>query len=330
MTLLGATVLAGCGDRPASSSDADQAVPVHEGRWERVRGPARGGRGFQNMVPVVVGDGVVLIAGVDYDQQVMKALVLDPEARRWSLAAPSDIWWRFGISAVEAAGRVIAFGGCCGGGGHGSQAPGTIYDPERDRWSPVSHSPLGVRYNHTAVSTGEEMIVWGGTEGLNDLVSEELRRDGTAYDPRSDSWRAVASAPLRARERHTAVWTGEEMIIWGGSRPGRQGGRLLDGAAYDPQQDRWRRLRRFPLLPDPPRSRHLLVKSQNPPISPTRSQRVLHLPIPSFIRPFPTSLPDPHPTTGHLTIHLWEGRWSDADRALRTPLQSRTVRTARP
>ena len=42
------------------------------------------------------------------------------------------------------------------------------------------------------------------------------------------------------------------MIIWGGSRPGRQGGRLLyDGAAYDPQQDRWRRLAPTDLMQAP-------------------------------------------------------------------------------
>lgn len=39
------------------------------------------------------------------------------------------------------------------------------------------------------------------------------------------------------REGHTAVWTGTEMIVWGGFR---QTGPLSDGGAYDPANDRWR------------------------------------------------------------------------------------------
>jgi hypothetical protein len=54
------------------------------------------------------------------------------------------------------------------------------------------------------------------------------------------SWRSLALAPLRARSHHHAVWSGREMIVWGGQTP--DGRPLTDGAAYDPQQDRWRRI----------------------------------------------------------------------------------------
>lgn len=145
---------------------------------------------------------------------------------------------------------MILWGGCCGGGSRGSEAPGAIYDGEADRWMPLGPGPAGNRYNHTAVWTGEEMIVWGGVEG--DSYPERLLTDGAAYDPGSDTWRATAPAPLSPRERHVAVWTGEEMIVWGGSRPGRRGARLLyDGAAYDPARDRWREIAsmRLPATP---------------------------------------------------------------------------------
>jgi hypothetical protein len=39
------------------------------------------------------------------------------------------------------------------------------------------------------------------------------------------------------------VWTGREVVYWGGDRPGR----APEGAAYDPQANRWRRLSRSPL-----------------------------------------------------------------------------------
>ena len=56
------------------------------------------------------------------------------------------------------------------------------------------------------------MIVWGGLDnGGNDLNT------GGRYNPSTDSWTATSTtnAPA-ARYSHTAVWTGSEMIVWGG------------------------------------------------------------------------------------------------------------------
>ena len=56
------------------------------------------------------------------------------------------------------------------------------------------------------------MIVWGG---VND--TDKILKDGARYNPGAGNWAAVtlAGAPA-ARWSHTAVWTGDEMIIWGG------------------------------------------------------------------------------------------------------------------
>lgn len=55
--------------------------------------------------------------------------------------------------------------------------------------------------------------------------------------PPRDRWAPVATegAPP-ARSQHVAVWTGREMIVWGGT-DGALG--LADGARYDPAADRW-------------------------------------------------------------------------------------------
>lgn len=45
-------------------------------------------------------------------------------------------------------------------------------------------------------------------------------------------WRAIARSPLAGRFGHVAVWTGERMLVWGGSGRGRRS--LGDGASYDP------------------------------------------------------------------------------------------------
>ncbi|TMQ90717.1 hypothetical protein ETD83_34185 [Actinomadura soli] len=98
--------------------------------------------------------------------------------------------------------------------------------------------PLKARERGSAVWTGKEMIYWGGRAG----GQTDLRyfADGAAYDPAARRWRSIAPAPLGARSGHIAVWTGREMIVWGGRAAGT--GSILDGAAYDPANDRWHRL----------------------------------------------------------------------------------------
>ena len=75
-----------------------------------------------------------------------------------------------------------------------------------DNWAATStiNAPTG-RYEHTAVWTGSEMIVWGAGAG----------NTGGRYNPSTDSWTAT-SGLASARYLHTAVWTGSEMIVWGG------------------------------------------------------------------------------------------------------------------
>src|SRR5207244_4042540 len=53
-----------------------------------------------------------------------------------------------------------------------------------------------------------EMIVWGGYRGGN---------SGGRYNPSANTWIGTSTngAPA-ARSSHTAVWTGSEMIVWGG------------------------------------------------------------------------------------------------------------------
>jgi hypothetical protein len=242
VALLASTLLASCNGCSSSTGKPDPTLDTRAGgHWEKIRSRALGGRGFQEMVPVAVDDRVLIVAGVDYDQESVKIVIVDPELRRATGARPSGLQWRFGQSVVAADNRVILWGGCCGGGGRGSDAPGAIYDPAADRWSPLGPGPAGNRYGHAAVWTGEEMIVWGGYQGGS--YPEKLLADGAAYDLRSDTWRTIARSPLSPRESHAAIWTGIEMIVWGGSQPRRFGARLLyDGAAYDPERDRWRRL----------------------------------------------------------------------------------------
>ena len=43
---------------------------------------------------------------------------------------------------------------------------------------------------------------------------------GGRYNPKSDSWTATGPAAAVWQLSHSAVWTGSEMIVWGGMTVG--------------------------------------------------------------------------------------------------------------
>lgn len=104
-------------------------------------------------------------------------------------------------------------------------ADGSSYDPDRDRWRLLPGGGPTRRSRHTAVWTGDRMIVWGGSS-----ISHGYPVMGGVYDPRSGQWTdtSLPGAPT-GRAGHTAVWTGESMLIWGGGNGSyfRNGGRYI-------------------------------------------------------------------------------------------------------
>jgi N-acetylneuraminic acid mutarotase len=104
-----------------------------------------------------------------------------------------------------------------------------------DTWTATTtvNAPDG-RWGHTAVWTGSEMIVWGGSfldHGYH------FFNTGGRYDPATDTWTPTSTinAPI-ARWLHTAVWTGSQMIVWGG---GDNTDFLDTGGRYNPMTDTW-------------------------------------------------------------------------------------------
>jgi len=140
---------------------------------------------------------------------------------------------RRGNSAAWTGREMIVWGGVAGGASLFNT--GGRYDPSTDTWAATSTGGAGApsaRIGHTAAWTGEEMIVWGGIDG-----SLRPSNTGGRYDPTSDTWSPTptgATVPS-ARAGHTAVWTGTEMIVWGGTGLSW----LNTGGRYDPSMDTW-------------------------------------------------------------------------------------------
>ncbi|MGH9223112.1 MAG: Kelch repeat-containing protein [Acidimicrobiales bacterium] len=107
-------------------------------------------------------------------------------------------------------------------------------------------APLSERFLPAAAWTGVEMLVWGGAGCQGACSGQGIRAhaDGAAYDPSTDTWRSLPPSPLSARAGALAVWTGRELIVWGGVAGERF---VADGAAFDPASNRWRSLPPSPL-----------------------------------------------------------------------------------
>ena len=110
------------------------------------------------------------------------------------------------------------------------------YDPIGDSWIPMSRTggPPARPWAHTAWA-GTEMIIWGGDE---DRVVP-TPPDGGIYNPVTDTWRAMSTLgepPMRCGSCH--VWTGTQLIVWGGSNL--SGSTCTNvGGIYDYPTDTW-------------------------------------------------------------------------------------------
>jgi hypothetical protein len=78
------------------------------------------------------------------------------------------------------------------------------------------------------------MLVWGGSQG-----DPYALPDGAEYDLGDDIWGPLPPAPLVGRFGHSAIWTGAEMLIWGGLN-GYDREPLTRGVAYNPYDLTWR------------------------------------------------------------------------------------------
>lgn len=128
-------------------------------------------------------------------------------------------------------------------GGHDGNAlaknTGARFNPMTNTWTPIATAGApSARWLHTAVWTGTEMVIWGGFSGAFSFVA---LNDGAKYNPQTNTWTPItAVGQPSARLSHTAVWTGTEMIVWGGfSCTACANAELGTGARYNPVTDTW-------------------------------------------------------------------------------------------
>jgi len=166
--------------------------------------------------------GDFLDSGFLFDPVTGQRRTIDPTGAPSGRANHTAVW-------APEIGKMIVWGGWSGGSIY--RGDGAYYDPVTDSWSPVSLSnDPSPRGGHTAIWTGDRMIVWGGNSSAGRFS------DGKALSI-GNTWTTIStSGDPAARTSHTAVWTGEKMVIWGGI-DGLT--RRSTGGRYDPATNTW-------------------------------------------------------------------------------------------
>ena len=122
--------------------------------------------------------------------------------------------------------------------GTGVLNTGALYDPATNLWTATNTTNApSARQRHTAVwnTANNRMIIWGGS--LTSFSGEV--NTGSLFDPSTNTWTgatSVSGAVPSARNSHTAIWTGTEMIVFGGVLNSTV---LNTGARYNPITDSW-------------------------------------------------------------------------------------------
>jgi len=136
---------------------------------------------------------------------------------------------RLNATAVMAGTKMVVWGGRTLAGTPLSD--GAIFDPSSQSWTTVSTiGAPSARYSHTAVWTGTEMVIWGGHSSTASLdtgflwvpnggtILGSVSGNNTTCATVGGCWRQIAgqAGQPSIRSSQTAVWTGTQMIVWGG------------------------------------------------------------------------------------------------------------------
>jgi hypothetical protein len=97
----------------------------------------------------------------------------------------------------------------------GYVAMGTVTTAGRWRSVAAAGAP-SARRPGTTLWTGTDLIVWGGSDGITSVGGTYLY-GGAVFNAETETWTAIeVGGEAFTRENHFAIWTGTEMIIWGG------------------------------------------------------------------------------------------------------------------
>ena len=226
----------------AEASNAGSAYNPLTNRWRKLaRSPLA-----PSQTPIGAWTGrelVILVTGIEpnlpkrYPASFARAAAYNPRTDTWRRIAPAPdprfswdggtaIW--DGREVLVVGGTLLANRGLSGGLARTPLA----YNPRTTRWRRLA--PMGTgRADFAAVWTGKRLLVWGGRTTRGGPPPQHPPQ-GFAYTPATNRWSRLPQAPLRGRLDPAAVWTGKEMIVWGGGTQRPPYRSFTDGASFTP------------------------------------------------------------------------------------------------
>ena len=205
-------------------------------KWRKMTKSPLGAR--DRTATVWTGKELLVWGGTSSDRPLADGAAYDPAKDRWRPIAASPLAPRAEPVAVWTGQAMVVWSGT-------NAVDGALYDPAADTWRKLAPSPLEAREGATAAWTGKEVLIWSGAASSLSASGGVALPDGAAYDPARDAWRRLPASPLAGRVAPSSVWTGQELVIWGGN-PG-QPQVFGDGAAYNPASDAWRPIAAAPV-----------------------------------------------------------------------------------
>ena len=165
----------------------------------------------------------------------------DLQAKTWTAKAnPDHPTPRTGHHTVWTGSRMLVWGGIADRTGPGrglSLGAGAAFDPSAQTWEPLPEGLTARRFSSAVWTQDGRWIIFGGCERQQGIYCPKYLADGGIYNPKDGSWTYFQSPGLfRGRAKHSAVWTGDRMLVWGGLG---KSGTLSDGAVFDPKTLEW-------------------------------------------------------------------------------------------
>lgn len=236
-------------DIEAEASVGGAVIDPETGTWRAMSDPPIGQRFGHTAVwagdRMIVWGGFIQVdedGGFPYREGFADGATYDPKLDRWTQIPEAPIGRQENANAVWTGTEMIIIGSQSSDDTQRSDGKIPIsaaaFDPELGSWrllADVAVLPVSVYGFDTisAVWTGQAVVVSGAAVGADAVA---------VYRPDIDEWDLVA-IPLGARSGFSSVWTGNEVIFWGGT--GIDAPSAV-GYALNPETSQWRS------LPPPP------------------------------------------------------------------------------
>lgn len=173
--------------------------------------------------------------------------VYDLDDRTWTrLDSPPDFEPRASPIGVAGGNNVLVTGGLTPTTSGNAQA--VLFDSAERVWQRIDPSPIGLELGW-GFWTGEQFVLIGAE---SDSGAERGRMSVVIYSVGERRWTVGTPMPGSVRAGASAVWTGTELVIWGGVTSADTPGALqplATGLAYDVSSDEWRTIALAPLDP---------------------------------------------------------------------------------